>query len=152
MDRDSGKAGEEMTKDFWKRVKKLEELAGKATQGEWSVDDTGYVFRKPQASSEEEKMPLVPMCRSMKQFDESRFDGAFIAAANPAMILEMIAELRRLEKEADWLACQLEKKKHGCEWCEERYECIPSQVSCGYEGPDNWREAAREAVSEADNA
>lgn len=55
----------------------------------------------------------------------------------------------RLEKEANWLAIELEKRERGCKWCEQYHNsCIPSFVPCGYKGPDNWREAARKAVEE----
>lgn len=55
------------------------------------------------------------------------------------------AEIETLEKEADWLAMELEKREHGCEWCGMN-NCSRHTSPCGYQGPDNWREAARKAV------
>lgn len=55
----------------------------------------------------------------------------------------------QLEKEADWLACELEKKEHGCKWCDGHDTCqirLPFGSGCGYQGPDNYRDAAREAT------
>lgn len=37
---------------------------------------------------------MVPCGRSWEQAEQSRFDGEFIAAANPSMILEMIATFK----------------------------------------------------------
>lgn len=99
----------------------------------------------------------------------------YINKCDPALILSMIAEIEkmqkadeiaectsaslyglyaeaharaeRIEKEADWLATELEKRVHGCEWCSE-IVCSRYYSSCGYHGPDNWREAARRAVEE----
>lgn len=65
--------------------------------------------------------------------------------------LEELKELRdkccNLEKEVDWLAMELEKRVHGCEWCGE-VVCSRNYSSCGYQGPDNWRKAARKVVAE----
>lgn len=60
--------------------------------------------------------------------------------------------LQQLEKEADWLACELEKRERGCRWCPDyQTTCIPSLSACGYRGPDNWREGAREAIRNEEN-
>lgn len=147
-----------MNKDFWERIDRLEELAKKAMPDHQVVYEDG-----------EERYVLTK----------------FIAAANPAMILEMIAEMRRLEnendrlkielhdmdssaremwndmkqleKEADWLASKcsgLSSNAEGCEDCCLNGECphndIHTETMCTE--PQDWREAARKVVSEADNA
>ena len=57
-------------------------------------------------------------------------DHAYIAAANPQAILELLTACERLEKEADWLAGALEN------------------FVSPLESASSWREAARKAVEE----
>ena len=87
-----------MTKDFWERIDRLEALAdyanNKHTQQMW----LGTPFCS--ISIEEFK---GDQCIAFTPLSQAKKDN-FIAAANPALIMEMIAELRSLEKEADYLA------------------------------------------------
>lgn len=78
-------------------------------------------------------------------------DARHIAAANPQVVLALIEEFGRLDKEADWLAMELEKREHGCEWCGVS-NCSRYTSPCGYKGPDNWRNAARKAIEDAYDA
>lgn len=146
-----------MDKDFWDKVNRLEELAGKATQGEWN-----YCGCEIWANETVNSHNVVG---KTERFE----DAKYIAAANTAMIQEMIAELKslddknynlksklrlanentynmeqdynRLEKEANWLA-----------------EELASVYKSEFEGTmdlldaSGWRNEARKAVSEADNA
>ena len=137
-----------LNKDFWKRVNKLEELAAKA-----SKDDV---------------IAYIPTDKSYKNQAE------YVNAAHPAMILEMIAEMRRLEtvvngykvsteeaqeimgelqaknarleKEADWLA---ERLKEACKNFNGCFSCPfydDEGAYCIVEDK-TWREAARKAVA-----
>ena len=139
-------------KDFWDKVAELEELAEKATQGEWHCDISGYVFRKPQEPSENDKMPIVLLCGSVSQFEKSRFDGKFIAAANPAMIKEMVAEMRRLEKEADRLAeqaCQCSEARSQAGFCSYMNDgCTVCLANRNMPRAQYFRTVARKAVEE----
>lgn len=133
-----------MDKDFWEKVCALNELAGKATQGEWVSDGHGNID-------------------STKRFylaeNLTREDADYIAAANPEMILEMIAEMRRLEKEAGWLADKLAEVS-GSMFDDEMetlgFQCSHECEKAGYCPMDcrkkNWRESARQSLSEANNA
>ena len=144
-----------MNKDFWERLDRLEELAEKATRPDWEIrvkNDNAYATNV-----------------DFHQANNLRY----IAAANPAMIKEMIVEMRRLEnensklktvsefvakeasrlnKEADWLAIWCADAcacRHGnCEGC-----CFNEQCICPLEDdeklankPNIWREAARKAM------
>lgn len=94
-----------MNNDFWERIDKLEELAIKLA----SVYDG----------------TTIPI-------NELELIAEFAHATNPAMIREMVAEIRRLEKEANWLADRLPKNfRQGDE----------PVMNTKY-----WREAARKAV------
>ena len=87
-------------------------------------------------------MPIVPLCRSLAQFEQTRFDGKYIATANPTMILETITELRNLKKEANWLARYI--GRHKCVKGVPEVTICPSDEAC----TNCWREAARKAISE----
>lgn len=141
-----------MNKDFWERIDRLEELAGKATQGKWNYCGCEIWANETTMSHD--------VVGKVEKFE----DAQYIDAANPAMILEMIAtfkgrlsflehelvekdielentkaELKRLEKEADWLAdkCACQNIRNGCQ--------------CGID-KNYRRNEARKAVTEADNA
>ncbi len=79
-----------MNKDFWEKVNKLEELAGKATQGGWkaNTDDYGSLVALSPNSKEDISLVIEPI---------EKADADYIAAANPAMIKEMIAEIKCLQ-------------------------------------------------------
>lgn len=69
--------------------------------------------------------------------------------------LELLDLVERLEKEANWLSLSLSKRGNTEIFCcpeNEPYkpimECVAEHGSCA----NCWREAARKAVSEADNA
>lgn len=76
-------------------------------------------------------------------------DAAFIAAANPAAILELIAELRQARAERDWLASERAASKT-CPTCPSER---PRGVNCATMLPDEktpckrcWLDAAKEAT------
>lgn len=105
-----------MNKDFWEKVNRLKELAGKATKGEWVIDkDANYIRVDPQ------RLWVFWIGRSSNS-DEN---ASYVIAANPTIILEIITELQNLEKEFGWLvdylcgiACSRDIKP-----CEENKTC-----------------------------
>lgn len=167
-----------MNKDFWERINKLEGLAGKATPGEWLIStsdgiDWGDLYITTEDRNKAEMQWIATVDDALFRADETQTDfqkeqnanACYIAAANPAMVLEMIAtfkgrlsflehelvekdielentkvELKSLEKEADWLA-----------------EEVASVYKSEFEGTmdlldaSGWREAARKAVMENKN-
>lgn len=202
-----------MNKDFWKRLYRLEELAGKIPVVEWyhiSVGkDRHAVFSK---NKPEAVIALTCLDEDGTKIGMGEKTSDYIAAANPTMVLEMIAEMRKmwrlnnwdvaalqaygalpedmevhienesfawhlnriktglgkrlklaekrledclllndqLEKEADWLADILSAichdEENSCAMC-------PSpKTPCTAIEANSWREAARKAVSEANNA
>ena len=135
-----------MNKDFRERMPRLEELAGKANSGPWQ----NIIGHPHQIITENESWPVADV--------ESFNDAAFIAAANPAMIVEMIAELRRLEKETDRLKIELHDMDSSARemWQDMRQQekeadWLAKILAAGGH-KEYWRNAARKAVSEADNA
>lgn len=115
-----------MNKDFWDKVKRLEELAKKATPGPWDEynDPRSNMIEGKNCEwvmglDERYRCPFIfgdsipdALSEAVGEFCEARVDISeanlsYIAAANPAMIQEMIAELKRLEKENDRLKIEL---------------------------------------------
>lgn len=112
----------------------LEAAAKAATPGPWySYSDGSLVW-------EHERNPSVCL-RFYKN------NAAFIAAANPAAVLELIAELRQTRAERDWLA---EKNQNAP--CELGMKClhpdsIPKNKNHICDPAECWRElAAKEAT------
>lgn len=90
-----------MNKEFWDKVNRLEILAQQATQGNWFV------------TCDEDALETVIHCVANDRYETeiaSLFGNSldmdnnanYIAAANPAMIQEMIAELRSLSRQVMW--------------------------------------------------
>lgn len=126
-----------MTSELKDKIAKLKELAGNATQGEWTANKRyiksqyAHILALTQGNCD----AVMNRMECIDAYDNAEF----IASANPATILELIAEIEALEKEADWLA-----NEH------------ISNITCGdphlemerYERVDALRELAREAVRE----
>ena len=102
-------------------LKALEAAAKAATPGPWVVDslDGCSVFYHDAEGIHH----LIACC-----YDAQSKDAAYIAAANPAAVLELIAELRQAKAEKDWLAENLENTIGSC-------------------GLTSWLQAAKEAAS-----
>lgn len=78
--------------------------------------------------------------------EKAQANAAYIAAANPAVVLELIAELRKAQAERDWLA-EMVIAVHETGYCPPEGECPVVNAN-----PDHgdcvkcWLNAAREAV------
>lgn len=74
---------------------RLETLAKAATPGPWEIDPVFNIIAKKE-------------CIYYDEYDGigSASNIRYIAAANPAAILELIAELRDTRRERDWLVSQ----------------------------------------------
>ena len=144
-----------MNKDFWERIDRLEELAEKATQGEWVIStddgiDWGNLYVTTEDRHYADMVEIAQVDNAFLRTDEIHTDfqkeqnanACYIAAANPLMIKEMIAELRMLEKEVDWLAKEMgECNKENSTECSYPFQYEMCSVC--------WRETARKAVEEA---
>lgn len=124
-----------MTDELKTKIEAIRELVVNTTSGKWV-----YAEYKNRNTIEN----VNGDCIAKQVYSE---DGKYIAAVNPAFMQALLDKMDRLNKEADWLACQLETKEHACEYCYHpncggRY----GFEKCGYQGPDNWRTAARKAV------
>lgn len=124
-----------MNKDFWDNVDRLEQLAKNVKSEEWEVADTHIVRVATKGYYINDFI-----CET-----SNVVDTVFIAVANPSMILELVAELRKLEKEADWLAGYI--GKHECVDGEPETSICPSEESCRA----HWRIKAREEVLKGKN-
>lgn len=76
------------------KLARLKELAEYATPGPWKLQYAGLCARWLVNMEGDHVIDGMVNPR----------EGGFIAAANPATILDLIAEIERLEKEAAWLA------------------------------------------------
>ena len=69
--------------------------------------------------------------------EEALANAAYIAAANPATVLELIAEVRKARAERDWLVANVHWQ------CPDRKKSECHMISC----KQCWLKAAREAVA-----
>lgn len=139
----------------------LKDKAEKATPGPWNVDSLGNIFRTPHAKDEDYQPVVLLTKSSLDEYAPTEADAAYIAAANPQVVLAMIELLQddifpayeladevrllkieneRLSKEAAWLAEQVLPRCPGlCSHGEntDHEVCI----TC-------WREAARQTIKD----
>ncbi|MBD5641853.1 MAG: hypothetical protein HDQ91_05495 [Desulfovibrio sp.] len=80
------------------QIARLKELAERATQGSWIAEENDYcydyVWRKMQMISNDSDILAV-----MEPLENAANDAAYIAAANPTVVLALIEKIERLEKE-----------------------------------------------------
>lgn len=121
-----------MTPELKDKIAKLKELAGKIPQVEWynlAVGNKEYaVFAK---TKPEAIVTVTYTDEYGTKIGLGKNTAEFIAVVNPVTILELIAEIEVLEKEADWLA----------EAANEIGEHDEADIAW-------WREKARKAVRE----
>ena len=76
----------------------LKRLAERTQQGEWVLDSGvgGYFVKTPEKGT---TIAIVHQAKSGgTEYIDGCFNAAFIAAANPATIIALIAEIERLRK------------------------------------------------------
>ena len=135
-----------MKPELKSKLDTLEDWASKATWGEWKVIGDNKVATESNTIIAEVVIP--PLGYNAEKV--ARFDARFMAMANPSLIKEMITELRRLDKEADYLAtilsgiCRKDNDVSGC-----GLVCPSGKKACDKTDASDWRNAAR-AVAIAD--
>ena len=118
----------------------LPELAKKATPGPWFclwVGDNMCAV-STDAQDDNKYIAIEPIAEN---------DAAYIAAANPQTIQELITENERLEKQVTWLA----KMQQHDVLDDEPTRCPPNHVitkDCADSCEECWRKAAKGAVEE----
>ena len=107
-----------MDHELQKKVKNLKELAQLATQGKWIMripdegdfdDDSTFITTEERI--EDSKIEIAQLTFTNQYEDnedslypinfEQRANANYIAAANPAFILTLLAEIERLEKQSE---------------------------------------------------
>ena len=90
-------------------INELRLLAQAATPGGWYVERGNYVYGCKEVTDGEEEWHPVIACTDDDEVSIN-FEGNanFIAAANPAVINELLDRLEAAEKERDWNAERLE--------------------------------------------
>ena len=115
----------------------LEATAKAATPGPWRHPGRALVVSR---MSEDE--PLVCDCIS-EQFAQAPKNAAYIAAANPAVVLALIATVRQAQAERDWLANDIATKDGNCPpILQDCTDIVCTTDVC----QQCWLNAAREAV------
>ena len=128
----------------------LEAAAKAATPGPWETDyRQRYVFAANGVNVCEirgygELIHMVPECEAVEQM---RSNGIYIAAANPAAVLDLIAELRQARAERAWLAAMLSEacaRNGSCPFT--HWYCGIKQLSCSSACVQDWLDVAKEAT------
>ena len=132
-------------------MERLEELAEKAMPGPWAYGtdaekcgakypDSNRVYANLHPQDDPVYGILLSVNHNLKLCDTT---AAYIAAANPQAILELIADYERLEKEANWLANKLVTASE--------ILANATGMETGDLNEAGWRKVAREAVEKEDN-
>ena len=121
------------------QIARLKELTEKATPGPWVY--FGYESGNGNISlTVGTEKPGRDICKAYSQLGHHNCscNAAFIAAANPQVILELIAENERLEKQVNWLAMNCQRVR--------KFPTMNGRPEDDWTA-HKWREAAREAVA-----
>ena len=88
----------------------LRRLAQKATKGNWYLSCGRYIYRDITVNDgDEEWRPVIAMTDDDESQVNYESNAAFIAAANPTAVLELLDEIERLRINAEryeWLRAQ----------------------------------------------
>ena len=126
----------------------LESLAKAATPGPWEHlphnNKDAWVITKYQNPESEEYVCSIAFAFGDIQEKRNK-DAAYIAAANPAAILELIAELWQARKERDWLVDHIIKYGDTCP-SEEVWEKCTAEEAETHLCTACWLNAAKEAT------
>ena len=118
--------------------KELRELAEKATPGPWysQYGEENTPAEEPPQWNGEMYITGIP---GTAQYDQSSYvatvgyngsgeaDAAYIAAANPSRIIELLDRVEKLENMVD-KACSFLTKCHDCDECHRKYDC--AEIGC----------------------
>ena len=108
-------------------TKELRRLAQAATPGGWYVELGNYVYGCKEVTDGEEEWHPVIACTDDDEVSIN-FEGNanFIAAANPAVINELLDRLEAAEKERDALRAKIEalEQQKPVAWMSSRNGCI----------------------------
>lgn len=130
----------------------LEALAKAATPGPWkNVDTPAMSVCDEIHDANGTRIAMALTTRHPRDgeqfidFDQAEANAAFIAAANPATVLELIATVRQAQAERDWLANDIATKDGNCPQILQ--DC--TGIVCTTDVCKKcWLNAAREAVEE----
>ena len=143
----------------------LETKAKAATSGPWIREGRLSIFGPHhEASRYDNHRIFLAKVSAGRNRDDSFFaddgptitgdgnaDAAYIAAANPATILNLLKALRKAWAERDWLIDYMVEKETLCLFSEEARNYCMSHDDCGgcpYLGKEVWLKAAKEAAEE----
>lgn len=117
----------------------LEQLAAQATPGPWEVDDCNNIRIAPKGR------PIVATIHDDEDYLPRMADAQYIAAACNA-VPELIARVRELERQRDWLAERLNFI------CHSDTDCVlgcPDVMNgnCSNVTRSQWIEASKDATS-----
>ena len=113
-------------------INELRRLAQAATSGEWYVERGNHIYGRNEVTDGEEVWHPVIACTDDDEVNVNfEANAAFIAAANPATISELLDRLEAAEKGRDALQAKIERmEKQGpvAEWAENRFHHYPQLV------------------------
>ena len=112
-------------------LNKLERLANAATPGPWSwTNNEGWAYPQTQVKTEQGThiarfVDAAPQfCCTVGEARQEWLNAAFIAAANPAVVLELVRRLREAEARVAELEADAARYRYirthriGVKWCE----------------------------------
>ena len=116
-------------------LNELDKLAKAATSGRWSIDERNceIVVSRPDMKDIAEAMSM----------HNGGCDAAFIAAANPATIISLIAELRQARKERDWV---IRRAVFNGNLCHRHIRDCGRDIGMGNNCVECWQTTAKEAT------
>ena len=108
----------------------LRRLAQAATSGGWYVERGKYVYGcKDVTDGEEEWRPVIACTDDDETNVNFEGNAAFIAAANPAAVSELLDRLEAAEKERDDVAQQLVQSEQGKRKISEECDALSAELS-----------------------
>ena len=111
-------------------INELRRLAQAATSGEWYVERGNHICGRIEVTDGEEEWPPVIACTDD---DETNVDfeanAAFIAAANPTAISELLDRLEVAEKERDHEKWLRERAEDYAKAVEEQREALRARIA-----------------------
>lgn len=122
-------------------IQELRELAQKATQGNWESSNDGFVSMRRMRND-------VRYVVGIAQCDHRAEDADFIAAANPAAILELLDRLEAAETEQHRLSECLRLANSNAEYFERQWYLRGDALEAAERDAANLRNAVEDAAEE----